>query len=88
MHDERALLILATKRIQTGDLPGQAPNAIWAGKGDDHPCALCGKCIPCNEVEYEMRDTVDRVFRFHLRCHGIWQLASSGDAERVGNASV
>jgi hypothetical protein len=78
--DERALHTLARERIQKGELPDQAPKSSWAGNGGGDPCALCGKRIGRQEVKYEVQDSADRVFLFHLRCHAIWQLALSAPA--------
>jgi hypothetical protein len=81
-QDERALFVGALERIRTGELPGERPESVWAGHGGGDPCALCGKHIGSNDVEYEVKDSADRVFLFHLRCHAIWQLALPGDAEK------
>ena len=83
--DERALHQLAITRIETGELPRAVPKNLWGGNGEGDPCALCGKRINQDELEYEVQDAADRVFHFHLRCHAIWQLAmsaASADASR------
>jgi hypothetical protein len=87
MQDERALYAGALERIEAGELPGEVPKSVWGGKGGGDPCALCGKHIRRNEVEYEVQDAADRVFLFHLRCHAIWQFALSSEAERLGGES-
>jgi hypothetical protein len=74
-HDEAALHALTMARIETGELPGEAAKATWAGNGGGDPCALCRRRIGKSEVEYEIQDIADRVFLFHLQCHAIWQFA-------------
>ena len=74
-HDEAALHAQAIACIETGELPGEAAKATWAGNGGGDPCALCRRRIRKCEVEYEIQDIADRVFLFHLQCHAIWQLA-------------
>ena len=87
-QDERALHAFAIKRIQAGELPDQAPKAIWGGNGGGDPCALCGKPITPKDVEYEMQDPVDRVFLFHIRCHALWQLALPGSGWRAASRDL
>jgi hypothetical protein len=74
-QDERALHRLAQERIQLGGLPRLSPKFVWAGTGENKPCDLCGKTIESKEVEYEVLNATEQTFRFHLRCHAIWQLA-------------
>lgn len=81
-QDERALYSSAQKGVELGTLPRVAPRFIWAGRGGGEPCSLCGKALEPGEIEYELQDSANHAFRFHLRCHAIWQLAlppSAGD---------
>lgn len=74
-QDERALYSSAQKGVELGTLPRVAPRFIWAGRGSGGPCSLCAKPLEAGEIEYEVQDGPDQAFRFHLRCHAIWQLA-------------
>ncbi len=80
-QDERALYARALERIRAGELPDELPKSVWAGMGGGEPCALCGRHVDSNDVEYEVLDSADRVFLFHLRCHALWQLALPPEAK-------
>ena len=61
-------------------LPASIPAHLWAGQGSQQPCSLCDQPIGPEEIEYELEDPqagTERNYRFHLRCHAIWQLAVS-----------
>ncbi len=80
---ELELRKLATDRIATRVLPGEIPEHLWAGQGNGLPCSLCDQPIRSEEIEYEFESPVtgaERTYRFHLRCHAMWQLALSGRA--------
>ena len=74
-QDERVLYARALERVRTGELPGELPKSVWTGNGAGDSCALCGKELRSNDVEYEFQDSLQRTFLFHLRCHAIWELA-------------
>lgn len=74
---EAELRPIARERIANGQLPRQVPSKMWGGPGIGQPCALCGKPILREEVEYELEGHVDetlRSFRFHVVCQSVWQL--------------
>ena len=75
---ELELKSTAVDLIRRQLLPAEAPKSIWAGRGSGEPCSLCGKAIDRTEVEYEFEapgdDRTRGPFRFHLRCHALWQL--------------
>lgn len=75
--DERALHTLAKERISTGALPRAVGESIWAGPGTGRVCVLCNKPIGSEQIEYEIQQLGGPSFRFHIRCHAIWQLALS-----------
>jgi hypothetical protein len=74
---EAELRPVARERIATGQLPSEAPSRIWGGPGSGNACALCGKTIGSNEIEYEVEAHVrgvGRLFRFHMMCQSVWEL--------------
>jgi hypothetical protein len=74
---EKALFAVARERISEGSLPGAPPASVAAGSGIRETCSLCGGTIEPEDIEYEFIGGSDQVqFRFHMRCHAIWQLAA------------
>ena len=71
---ERTALDLVRRQL----LPTEIPKSIWAFRGTGKPCSLCGQVIDPVEMEYELEAPVGggaaSTFRFHLRCHALWQL--------------
>jgi hypothetical protein len=76
-QDEKALHTLARERIETGELPRDVGKSIWAGDGKGDTCVLCNRPVVAKQIEFEVEDPGGRSFRFHMRCHAIWQLALS-----------
>ncbi len=77
---ELELRKLATDRISHKLLPDRVPEHLWAGQGSGEPCSLCDQPVQPQEIEYELDNQSDgdeRTYRFHLRCHAMWQLAIS-----------
>ena len=62
----------ARGRIAQGELP-YPPRRVWAGKGTEAPCTLCGEPISSAMIEYEVQ-VKNGFLRFHYICHGVWQL--------------
>ena len=75
LHYER-LHRRAQELLSTGALPRKGPTRIFGGFGSCFTCALCGAPILQSEVEYELlfesADDENLAYRFHLRCHQIW----------------
>ncbi len=71
---ELELRALAGDRIDKKILPAEIPPNVWAGRGHGEPCSLCGQPVDPGEIEYELRLADERWFRFHLRCHAMWQM--------------
>ncbi len=74
---EKALFARAREYIATGVLPRAVPPSIGAGHGTGATCSLCNNPIKPAEIEYELRGHGRVTFRFHIRCHAIWQLAAT-----------
>jgi hypothetical protein len=81
LPDERAVRLLAKRKIETGALPRAEPKKAFAGKGSGLACSLCERPIAADEYEFEYANGGNEVLRFHLRCQEIWRLAL---AERNG----
>ena len=74
---EERLRTLARERIRSGQLPSVTPVRMWAGPGEQHPCAVCGTPVRPDLVEYEVEVVVDGITRqlfFHRICQSVWQL--------------
>jgi hypothetical protein len=69
------------KLLQTGDIPCESPEDIWAGSGQGHSCAGCGGAIRPDEVEYEVDLRAGFTIRLHRACHMIW-LEECGERTR------
>lgn len=79
---EAELRPIARERIAKGQLPREAPSRMWGGRGNGQLCALCGKPIQRDEIEYEVEASIDgaaRDFRFHMVCQSVWQLECARD---------
>lgn len=84
---EKALFTLAREHITSGRLPRTVPKSVGAGSGSRETCSLCGGTIEPEDVEYEFIGGSNQVqFRFHMRCHAIWQLAAT--ALKAASAGV
>ena len=60
------------KLRETGDIPCDAPDKRWAGRGRERSCAACGEVIATHEVEYEIDLRSGVTMRLHLACHTLW----------------
>ena len=75
LPDETALRLLAKRKIETGALPREAPESVFAGKGSGLLCSLCNQPVTANDYEFEYGNGGGKVPRFHLRCQEIWRSA-------------
>ena len=73
--NEKTLFERARKYIASGRLPRTVPASLGAGSGTGASCSLCGETIGSGQIEYEFAGAEGVTFRFHMRCHAIWQLA-------------
>ena len=74
---EKALFALAREYVASERLPATVPASVGAGPGTDVACSLCTQTIEPRQVEYEFTGNDGVMYRFHMRCHAIWQLAAS-----------
>jgi hypothetical protein len=85
--------------MKAGNLPDRHPERMWGGPGIGAPCAVCGKIIGTEELEFELQFTSDdepgvATFHVHATCFTDWELerrsrGSDGEALRErGNAGI
>jgi hypothetical protein len=61
-------------KLASGELPRAKPDKVWAGKGTDRPCAVCGAVITTADIEYEvdLPGASPGTLRFHHDCLISW----------------
>ena len=59
-------------KLDSGDLPRNAPKKMFASYGHGHPCSGCGEVIYAAQVEYEMDYGDGVTCRMHLGCAALW----------------
>ena len=87
MTREEALSLkrLAQERIESGQLPCDPSARMWGSRGSGAECALCGRPIGPNEIEYEVEMRVNGTtdtLQFHRVCHSVWHTACEGELTR------
>lgn len=79
MGDERMLRARAREAMKAGKLPEHPPERTWGGPGSGAPCALCGKTVGNEEIEFELQFASDRdsgaaTYHLHTQCFAVWEL--------------
>lgn len=72
---ELSLQRLAQERIESGQLPCDPSARMWGSRGSGAACALCGRPISAEEIEYEVETKLNGTagtLQFHRACHSIW----------------
>ena len=69
----------ARQAMKIGSLPEHRPERIWGGPGSGAPCAVCGKDIGREEVEFELQFSSDAHlgsgnYEVHVKCFEAWEL--------------
>ena len=59
--------------VQTGELPCEESEKVWAGRGSGTHCAACGETIELTQIEFEVPLSPTTMLRLHRLCHHIWQ---------------
>jgi hypothetical protein len=79
MPDEPILRAQALEAVKSGKLPARKPDRTWGGPGIGAPCAVCGKPVTKDEVEFELQFAHDGAspdldkYHLHLRCFAAWE---------------
>ena len=79
MPDEPRLREQAREAVRAGKLPARAPDRTWGGPGVGVPCAVCGKPVAKDEMEFEIEFAHDGdnpgLDKFHIliRCFAAWE---------------
>jgi hypothetical protein len=59
-------------------LPRQAPERTWGGYGSGADCAICGRRIAADQLEYELEfrgaGRGRASFHVHVQCGSEWEL--------------
>jgi len=62
-----------SEAIATGALPEVPPTRMWAGRGTERPCDICGHPTARSAVEFEIDLPTGRQIRVDLGCLRRWQ---------------
>ena len=57
--------------LDSGEMPCDQPEKLWAGRGTGSHCAACGETISSTEIEYEVQ-LASTTLRLHRVCHTLW----------------
>jgi hypothetical protein len=84
MSDESMLREKARQVVRDGKLPACRPTRTWGGPGVDAPCAVCGKPVGHDEMEFEIQFARDDgqpgldKYHVHIRCFAAWEFERDG----------
>lgn len=81
MPDESTLRAKARAAVQSGKLPGRAPDRTWGGPGIGATCAVCDLPVRKDEMEFEIQFAHDGnnldsgldKYHVHIRCFAAWE---------------
>jgi hypothetical protein len=79
MPDESILREYARAAVQKGKLPARRPDRTWGGPGVGAACAVCGRPISKDEMEFEIEFAHDGdnpvldKYHVHIRCFAAWE---------------
>ena len=59
--------------LETGAIPCEEADKVWAGHGSGSHCAACGDPIAPADIEYEVDLRSGPTLRLHRACHEIWR---------------
>lgn len=79
MPDESSLREKACEKILSGRLPSTKPDRVFGGKGSGGTCAVCGRQLTQDDVDFEIEFNrhgstpgLDRYY-LHQRCFAAWE---------------
>ena len=79
MPDEPILREKARAAVRAGKLPARRPDRMWGGPGVGADCAVCGRPVTPDEMEFEIQFArngdnpgLDK-FHVHIRCFAAWE---------------
>jgi hypothetical protein len=93
MENGNELRQKAREAILSGRIPSHPPERTWGGRGVGANCAICGRPVTRDEVEFEVEfgsdDPAVGNYRFHYECHAAWdQEAKSNGLPRTTNGGT
>jgi hypothetical protein len=79
MTDDQVLRARARQAMKIGRLPEHRPERIWGGPGSGASCAVCGKDIGQEGVEFELQFSPGEQlgsgnYQVHVKCFEAWEL--------------
>ncbi|MHB8813399.1 MAG: hypothetical protein ACYDAE_09030 [Steroidobacteraceae bacterium] len=79
MRDEKELRARAREAMKTAQLPERRPERMWGGPGGGALCAVCGKTVGSEDMEFELQfSSVENPgasnYHVHVRCFAAWEL--------------
>jgi hypothetical protein len=69
--DPSSIRARVRRMIDTGEIPCDDPESLWAGNGTGDRCLACAQPIAPTEVEYEV-EVAATTYRLHRLCYAIW----------------
>jgi hypothetical protein len=90
MGDESVLAAGAGDAMKTSKLPKHRPERMWGGPGSGSSCAICGKTIGTEELEFELQfasegGSATANYHVHVHCFAAWELERR-DAKSNGHS--
>ena len=79
MPDEPRLREKARAAVQSGKMPSRSPDRTWGGPGVGAACAVCGRPVTKDQLEFEIQFARDGdnpgldKFHVHVRCFAAWE---------------
>jgi hypothetical protein len=71
--DKASIRQRVRQMLETGVLPCEEHDKVWAGRSVGTHCAACGEPIAVTDVEFEVELSSGTALRLHRVCHEIWR---------------
>jgi hypothetical protein len=84
--NESAVRARIRRLNETGEIPCDEPERLWAGPGTGNTCVVCTEPISTQETEFEVDLSSGLTLRLHRRCYSLW-LEECGALDGKGSAA-